>query len=142
MNNKDIEHLNLLAIFYYVFAGIGALFSLFPVIHLVVGILMVAGIIKQNGDGTEIPAMMGGFFIFIALMIICLGLAMSTMMFLTGKYLKARENRTFCIVIAALLCASAPFGTVLGVFTIVVLCRDSVRALFDGNAYSQPGNFA
>ena len=35
-----------------------------------------------------------------------------------------------CIVMAALACLSMPFGTVLGVFTIIVLARPSVQALF------------
>ena len=36
----------------------------------------------------------------------------------------------FCLVIAALLCMITPFGTVLGVFTIIVLVRPSVKLLF------------
>jgi hypothetical protein len=33
--------------------------------------------------------------------------------------------------VAALCCAFFPFGTVLGVFTILVLVRPSVKALFE-----------
>jgi hypothetical protein len=49
---------------------------------------------------------------------------------LAGIYLRARKHRTFCIVVAALNCLHMPFGTVLGIFTIVVLARDSVRTAF------------
>jgi hypothetical protein len=34
------------------------------------------------------------------------------------------------MVIAAIQCAFTPFGTVLGVFTLIVLVRPSVKALF------------
>jgi hypothetical protein len=44
------------------------------------------------------------------------------------------------MVIAALLCMFMPFGTVLGVFTIIVLVRDSVKALFNGINPQQFGN--
>jgi hypothetical protein len=35
--------------------------------------------------------------------------------------------------VAALSCAFMPFGTVLGVFTIVVLVRPSVKQLFESS---------
>ena len=41
----DLQHLRLLSIFYYVLSGLAALCALFPVIHLVIGILVVAGAI-------------------------------------------------------------------------------------------------
>jgi hypothetical protein len=33
---------------------------------------------------------------------------------------------------ACIICLSIPFGTVLGVFTIIVLNRPTVKARFDG----------
>ena len=49
---------------------------------------------------------------------------------LAGIYLRARKHRTFCFVVAALNTLHVPLGTVLGIFTIVVLGRDSVRSMF------------
>jgi hypothetical protein len=37
---------------------------------------------------------------------------------------------------AAVACIFVPFGTVLGVLTIIVLTRPSVRALFDDDVVS------
>jgi len=37
-------------------------------------------------------------------------------------------------VTASLLCMMVPFGTVLGVFTLIVLSRDSVRRLYGEGA--------
>ncbi len=36
----------------------------------------------------------------------------------------------FCLVMACVACLFMPFGTVLGVFTIIVLARPSVQTLF------------
>jgi hypothetical protein len=40
----------------------------------------------------------------------------------------------FSLVIAGLNCIQIPFGTALGVFTIIVLLRDSVREAYAAGA--------
>ena len=50
--------------------------------------------------------------------------------FLAGRYLSQQRHYTFCLVMAAVACMFMPFGTVLGVFTIIVLVRESVKELF------------
>ena len=42
-----------------------------------------------------------------------------------------RKHYTFCFVMACVECLSVPFGTMLGVFTILVLNRASVKELFN-----------
>lgn len=39
----------------------------------------------------------------------------------------------YCLVMAGIECMFMPFGTVLGVFTIIVLMRESVQKLFAAN---------
>jgi hypothetical protein len=51
-------------------------------------------------------------------------------MALAGRAIRRRENYTFCVIVAALSCMLMPFGTVLGVLTIVVLMRPSVKEMF------------
>ena len=46
----------------------------------------------------------------------------------SGLFLRKQTHRTFSLVVAGLDCLLIPWGTVLGVFTIVVLTRDSVIA--------------
>ena len=41
------------------------------------------------------------------------------------------EFLLFCIVVAGVECMIMPFGTVLGVFTLIMLMKDSVKALFE-----------
>ncbi|CAN5179907.1 hypothetical protein BH09SUM1_BH09SUM1_27760 [soil metagenome] len=47
-----------------------------------------------------------------------------------GKLILERRRWTVCMVVAGLLCMVMPHGTALGVFTIVTLLRDDVKAAF------------
>lgn len=136
--NKDSEHLKWLSISFYVYAGLTAFISLFPFIHLSIGIAMVSGAFENGVDAP--PPFVGWMFIGIASVFILSGFALAVCSFLAGKYLKQQKNYTFCFVIAVISCMFAPLGTVLGVFTIIVLLRDSVKALFNGQTFSQFDN--
>ena len=46
---------------------------------------------------------------------------------LSGIFLRQRRHRMFSLVVAGLNCLQIPFGTALGVFTLIVLLRESVR---------------
>ena len=95
--------------------------------HLFFGIALIRG----GFDGGEPEGRaMGWFFIAIALVVILTGLCFAALIVVTGRFLSRQINYTFCLVIAAVECAFAPFGTVLGVFTIIVLQRPSVKQLF------------
>jgi hypothetical protein len=50
---------------------------------------------------------------------------------LSGVYLRARKHRIFSLVVAGLNCLQVPLGTLLGVFTFVVLDRQSVKELYE-----------
>jgi hypothetical protein len=48
----------------------------------------------------------------------------------TGQSLVRRRNLTLVYVMAALACMGVPMGTLLGVFTFVVVSRPAVRGSF------------
>jgi len=131
MNNDDIKHLDLLSIFHYVVAGITAFFACIPFLHLFIGIAMVSGRFFKENDGSGPPAIVAWMFIVMGAVFILLGWSMAVCVFIAGRKLKKRKNRMFCIVIAAIECMFVPFGTVLGVFTIITLSKDSVKELFE-----------
>jgi hypothetical protein len=128
--NQDLEHLRLLSIFHYVVAAMVALFSLFPVIHLVLGIAMLTGQFPETPGKEEPFGFMGWFFVLFASIWIVCGLTFAVCLFLAGRYLSQRRRYLFCLIVAGLACTFMPFGTVLGVFTILVLVRPSVKELF------------
>lgn len=47
------------------------------------------------------------------------------------RSLKSRRHRIFTLVLSGLNCLWVPFGTVLGIFTFIVLLRPTVRELYE-----------
>jgi hypothetical protein len=133
--NQDREHIRLLATLHYVVSGIAALCSLFPVIHLVIGIAMVTGRLPDQKD-PELAEWMGWFFILLASGFMAAGFAFAICLALAGRHLSRHRHYRYCLVMGAVACLFMPLGTVLGVFTILVLMKDSVRAMFSGELAS------
>ncbi len=127
--NQDQEHLRLLSIFHYIVGGIAALFSFFPIIHLILGILFLVAPHRMGG-GPPPPPFLGWIFIIMGGGFILVGWAFAVCVILAGRFIVRHKHYIFCLVIASLNCLFMPFGTILGVFTIVVLVRPSVKALF------------
>ncbi|MBM3860164.1 MAG: hypothetical protein FJ395_10995 [Verrucomicrobia bacterium] len=129
-NTQDADQLRLLSIFHYIAAGLAALFACLPVIHLVLGIFMVACPEKMGGPKNPPPAFLGWFFIIFAACFIAAGWAFAACLLAAGRCLSKHRHYMYCMVMAGIGCMFVPFGTVLGVFTIIALMRPSVKALF------------
>ena len=128
--SADAEHLRLLSIFHYVVGGLAALFSCIPIIHLVLGLFLALAPEKLDPGSNPPPAFVGWLFIGIALLLILAGWVFAGLVITAGRFLAKRIHYTFCLVIAGVECLFMPFGTVLGVFTIVVLMRPAVKQWF------------
>lgn len=139
--NKDLEHLRTLSIFYYIVGGLIALFSCIPFIHLFIGIMFLTGSFPQEPNQPEFPSKMFGLmFTIMPLIFIIGGWTLAICTIIAGRKLSRHQGYMFCFIVAGILCAFAPFGTVLGVFTILVLLRDSVKELFNGKYLGQSFN--
>jgi len=125
--NQELDHLRLLSIFHYVVGGMAALFACIPFIHFFLGLAMAAGWL-ENVD--PVGQVFGIFFMVFAGMAILTGWTFSICVISAGRFLASRRRYMFCLVMAAVECMFMPFGTVLGVLTIVVLNRPSVKRLF------------
>jgi len=130
--DQDKEHLRLLAIFHYIVSGLAALFSFFPLLYTIIGgIFIFAARHGTPKPGEELPPeFLGWIFIVIGSVLFLLGIAMAICILIAGRCLSRRKCYSFALVIACIECLFIPFGTILGVFTIVVLARESVKALF------------
>jgi ABC-type glycerol-3-phosphate transport system permease component len=147
---KDLKHLRWLAYGYYFALFLGSLIFLFPLLWVFIGHLSVyldalTLVLSTYSDGVPdiqqifshekdrahpifmIIVMIFGFFIGIPILIgnFC--------NYYCAKSLKLQKNYTFCLVMSGLALASFPFGTVLGIFSFIVLMRDSVKKLFEDN---------
>lgn len=127
--DPDNEHIRLLAIFHYVLAGIIGVFSCFPILHLILGALIVSGAL-DSPQGPQPPAAIGWIFIAIPATMMLFGFGTAITVLLAARSLYGQRRYTFCLVVAALECLFMPLGTILGVLTIVVLVRESVKHKF------------
>src|SRR5580698_1978623 len=129
--NIDADHLILLSIFHFVGAGLALLGILFLIAHFAFMHFMFTNAeLWQNQKGGPPPQQV--FSIFIVFYIIggIWLVASAILNLVSGLFLHARKNRTFSLVVAGINCVHMPLGTVLGVFTIIVLLRPSVREMY------------
>jgi Ca2+/Na+ antiporter len=90
--------------------------------------------------GEELPPeFLGWIFAVLGSILFVLGIAMAICILIAGRSLARRKRYSFALVIACVECLFVPFGTILGVFSIVTLSRESVRALFSKPTAQNPG---
>ncbi len=132
------QHLRLISIFHYVVAGFTALFALFPLIHFAIGWFVLHAPPPKHGEPP--PAFVGWLFMGFGAGFFLLGESFAACVIAAGRCIRSRRAYWFVFVMACLQCGFFPFGTVLGVFTIVVLSRPSVKQMFGMSVNGQPPN--
>jgi hypothetical protein len=130
--NVDEDHLNLLGIFHFVGAGLALLGILFLLAHfMVMHFIFMNPELWKDQKGGPPPAAFFGIFIIFYIAGGAFLLACGILNLMSGLFLRERKNRIFSMVVAGINCLHFPLGILLGVFTIIVLCRESVRRLYE-----------
>ena len=135
--SRDADHLRVLSILHYVWGGLVLLFSSFAIVYIVLGVLMLTGrfaFATPPGQRPPPPELMGWMMAGMGGCGLALGVAIGIANLVSARKMSRRQGRVFSIVMASINCLSVPLGTTLGVFTLVVLLRDSVRAAYAGAA--------
>jgi hypothetical protein len=129
----DADHLNLLAVFHFVGAVLAVLGIAFLAAHYAFMHALFSNpkFFENQKQPMPVPpeqifAMMKWFYLAGAVWFVSSGI----LNLISGLCLRARKGRTFSLVVAGLDCLHIPLGMVLGVFTMVVLMRASVRELY------------
>ena len=131
----DEEHLRLLSLFHYIKGGITVGFSFFGFMYFI-----FIALISRLGNRMEIPTnefeneFPVEFFSYILMfigVIVSLVLVFGVLQFLSGYYIKRKRYRVFSFVIGIIECLEIPYGTILGVSTIMVLSRYSVKKKYE-----------
>lgn len=135
--NQDRDQLTILAIMHYVLSVLFGFGALFPLIYLAVGVIIINGGLEPTG-GEPPPPVVGWILVGFSLVAVTVGLTMALCMAIAGRKLQKRRSHLFCLIIAGLECIFLPLGTVLGILTIIVLLRPSVKELF-GVGTTPPG---
>jgi hypothetical protein len=136
---QDEDHFRLRSIFHYIVAGIAALFSFFALVYAGFGWLMLyAAAHPQQQHGQPPPAALGWVFIGLGCFFFLAGESLATCIACSGRCIARRRGYWFAFVTACVQCLFFPFGIILGVFTIIVLSRTSVKQLFGVEALPSP----
>lgn len=130
----DERHLEILSIFHFVGAGLALIGILFLFLHYeFMHSFFTNPAFWQNQkqpppfSPTQFFNLFKWFYIIFGMWFLVSGI----LNVISGFCLRAKRYRTFSLVVAGINCLHIPLGTVLGVFTIIVLVRDSVRELYE-----------
>ena len=128
----DAGHLQTLAVFHFVGVGLAVLGILLLCVHYAVFHTIFTDPKFWQGQiqpalPPELFSMLKWFYVIGGLWFVASGI----LNFISAFCLLARKHRIFSLVVAGINCLHIPLGTILGVFTIIVLVRDSVRELYE-----------
>ena len=125
---QDEEHLRLLSIFHYVVGGLAALFSFFPLLYGALGLLLLNEAVHPK-HGQPPPYFIGWLLIGFGCFFFLLGLTFAFCVAFSGCFIARHRLYYFSFVMACIECLCFSFETGLGIFTILVLSRQSVKGL-------------
>ncbi|MEO6052588.1 MAG: hypothetical protein ABIP97_01105 [Chthoniobacterales bacterium] len=128
----DADHLKLLAIFHFVGAGLALLgilflFGHYMILHTVFDNPAMWKNSQQGPPPMEFFSMFKWFYLAFGIWFLIFGI----LNVLSGLFLLGRKHRMFSLVVGGINCVHIPFGMALGIFTIIVLLRDSVKEIYE-----------
>lgn len=148
----DAENLNALTLCHYILGGVTALFSCLFIMHIITGTMMIHNLemfnprpMPQAYPATQsvpgqlspmqpypfFPPFMGYMFVIMGTLAVLGGWTLGGLTAYAGRCMKARRSYLYILIIAGCNCAFVmPLGTILGVFTFIVMMRPTVKALF------------
>jgi hypothetical protein len=127
----DEQHVKVLSILYYVGSGLSLLGVCGGIMYTFVGGMVMVQARTGTSD-EEVSEGLGWFIGGMGVFVLVLSVIMGVLFFFAALNLGRHRAHTFCLVVAGIACINVPLGTVLGVFTLVVLTRPGVKAMFGG----------
>lgn len=125
--SREHRQLTLLSIYHNLVAALWAVVALFPVAYVGTGIEIIQ---RRFDDIPELTETFGWTVILWSTASVVFSVGMAILTYIAGWRLVERRARSFCLLVASINCFFVPFGTVLGVLTIIVLKRPEVRKTF------------
>jgi len=124
----DAEHLRLLAFFHYVSGGVTLAFALF----FAVGLVLMGAMFALVPPPPHGPGLHGApvALLFLFGFICVIGVLYGILELLAGRMIGRRRRRVFTLVVAIPRLVLIPYGTILSIFTLLVLERASVKELY------------
>jgi hypothetical protein len=113
--------------FHYVTAGLIAILSCLPAI----GLWYAWKAMTALPDASEIEHWIPVTMVITGVVFLADGWILALLMLLAGSFIRKRKHRTFCLVVAAISIPHVPFASILGAFSISILMRPDVEAMFE-----------
>lgn len=119
------NYLDILAVFHYVNGALALVCTLAVLAFMSIGL----GAATNWGDNWEMEA--GCSIVAVMAFVFILVGGYAVLNLLAGRALQTRNNYVLILVTSAVNCLNVPLGTLLGIFTLVLLSDPAVRAIFD-----------
>ncbi|WP_438481692.1 hypothetical protein [Oleiharenicola lentus] len=130
----DADHLRLLAVFHFVVAGLSVVgLGLVALHYTFMRVFFMNPDMWKDQKSAPPPVAIMDIFKWFYLVFAVLLVVVVVGNLLSGLFIGKRKHRMFSLVVGGINCLQFPFGTALGVFTLVVLTRDSVRESYEAN---------
>jgi hypothetical protein len=129
---QDVIQLKNLAIGFYVFGALQLLGGLLTIVYFVVAGVLAGGAMASSSSsaGAGEAAFLGGILLAVLVVTLLFAGGFGGLLMWAGRSLQTQRRHTLCMVAAVILCLSFPLGTILGVWTLIVLSKPQIRALF------------
>jgi len=127
-NHKD--SFTILSICHFIVGALSFLMSFVPFVYLVVGFALIIFPGGLETEGRDHEMLLGWVFLTIATLAILVGITIATATIFAGYFLSRQIRYPFCRVVAVIECLFFPFGTLLGVVTLILLHRDDYKQAF------------
>jgi len=131
----DQEHLRLLSVFHYIAGAITLVLALIFLVQFFIFSIIFDEVMKSLLDvaligNYDVDPEIFSLLIYLWIVLFFVFIAFGLVQILSGKFIKANKYRIFSIIVAIINILSFPYGTILGVMSIIVLSRNSVVELY------------
>jgi hypothetical protein len=126
LESRAGDILKVLSVFHGVAAGLTLLIALVPTLFMGLGAFLVTVPGRDDPGAGVVGSIFAGlgclFFLLVITYAVALGFA--------ARNLWVQRGWSFCLVVAAVSCVWFPYGTVLGVVTLIFLLQEDVQRRF------------
>ena len=131
-NRSNSQMLDLISIFHYVLAALMYLKGAMAFVLMGIGSIVTIGILADRpADMEEGLVVVGLIFFMVPMIFLTVSWTAATLVLFAGRRIAKRTNLTYCQIVAGLECLCVPFGTILGIFSLITLTKPEIKETFD-----------
>jgi hypothetical protein len=125
-NSKDLKQLKILSICHYLYGSLFMSISLFAISFSIKGIISILVNPQSSSQSSSNPILAVVLFAILLSFVLILSICLIA----SGHYLVQRKRYWFIRKIAQIESCIFPLGTILGLYTLYILSKTSVKSLY------------